>query len=490
MNILIHKLVLFFNFLILGTLFLFCPQGMNKIFIFSCLIIVLLSLIFFYRIKRKENNKFILFSVTTFFLLSYIIVHFQIPIIELMGISIKSNIFYFIWANESIVNKSVIISSLGIVSFMLGSILFIQKETQQINKKFKYKTNKSILFLIVPTYIFYILFFITSGSYLTGSYYAGDQLGMSNYFFSAFNIFLSAVLITRLYYISLLENKNINFISYLRLFGMPILIITLWHIGFSFYVGDRGPVIAYGILLFSLFFTRYHKFKLIYFLVLFLLIGPLMNLMSQARSRYADESYVDRMKNAQLLYSEKTKILSKFEGDNILMPQTVELAYSIRCLNHAIYSITSINDYFFGYFQIRQIISSIPGAGGIFLKIFGKNDKKYDGSTSYISYLIQGDYPKYGDGTTVTADLYLDFGIIGVIVGCMLFGLFISRYEPYLFNHATGSMFVWIVLLLYLSSGVVLGRSTFLHIFQKVFMIYMVIMINDFIIKKLSRHED
>ena len=215
-----------------------------------------------------------------------------------------------------------------------------------------------------------------------------------------------------------------------------------------------------------------------------------MNLMSQARSRYVDESYVDRMKNAQLLYSEKTKILSKFESDNILMPQTVELAYSIRCLNHAIYSITSINDYFFGYFQIRQIISSIPGAGGIFLKIFGKNDKKYDGSTSYISYLIQGDYPKYGDGTTVTADLYLDFGIIGVIVGCMLFGLFISRYEPYLFNHATGSMFVWIVLLLYLSSGVVLGRSTFLHIFQKVFMIYMVIMINDFIIKKLSHHEE
>ena len=56
MNILIHKLVLFFNFLILGILFLFCPEGMNKLFIFLCLIIVLLSLIFFYRIKRKEKE--------------------------------------------------------------------------------------------------------------------------------------------------------------------------------------------------------------------------------------------------------------------------------------------------------------------------------------------------------------------------------------------------------------------------------------------------
>ena len=73
-------------------------------------------------------------------------------------------------------------------------------------------------------------------------------------------------------------------------------------------------------------------------------------------------------------------------------------------------SISDINDYFFGYFQIRQIVSCIPGAGGIFLKIFGDNNKKYNGSSGYITYLIQGDYPKYGDGTSVTADLYLDFG--------------------------------------------------------------------------------
>jgi len=452
--------------------------------------IVLFSLIIFYRIKRKQENRFVLFSITTFFLLSYVIVHFQIPIIELMGISIKSNVFYFIWANESIMNTSIIISSLGILAFMIGSIFIEHKNEQQKSNNIKYRTNKSILFLIIPTYIFYILFFITSGSYSLGAYYGGDQLGVSTYFFSAFNVFLSAILITRLYYISFLENKNINIISYLRLFGMPILIITFWHILFSFYVGDRGPVLVYGVLLLSLFFTRYHKFKFIYLLALFLLVGPIMNLMSQARSKYIGQSYLDRMKNAQLLYTEKTQILSKFESDNILIPQTVELAYSIRCLNHAIYSISSIDDHFFGYFQIRQIVSSIPGAGGIFLKIFGQNNKKYDGSTSYISYLIQGEYPKYGDGTTVTADLYLDFGVLGVIVGCMLFGVFLSKYEPYLFNNTTRSMFIWIILLLYLSSALALGRSTFLHIFQKVVMIYIVIMINDFIINKLIYHED
>ena len=214
-----------------------------------------------------------------------------------------------------------------------------------------------------------------------------------------------------------------------------------------------------------------------------------MNLMSQARSRYVGESYLERMKNAQMLYTEKAKILSKFESDNIFMPQTVELAYSIRCLNHAIYSISSIDNHFFGYFQIRQIVSSIPGAGGIFLKIFGENNKKYDGSSGYITYLIQGEYPKYGDGTTVTADLYLDFGILGVIVGCLLFGVFLSKYEPYLFNGRINSILFWIILLLYLSSALSLGRSTFLHIFQKVFMIYAVIIINDFITRKLSYNE-
>ena len=261
MNIIIHKLILLFNFIVLSVLFLFCPEDINKPFIFVCLIIVLLSLIIFFIIRRKQKNRFILFSITTFFLISYIIVHFQIPIIELIGISIKSNVFYFIWANESIMNTSVVISSLGILAFMIGSIFTEYKNEQHKSNDIKYRTNKSIFFLIIPTYIFYILFFITSGSYLEGAYYAGDQLGMSNYFFSAFNVFLSAILITRLYYISLLENKNINIISYLKLFGMPILIITFWHIVFSFYVGDRGPVLGYGIILFSLFFTRYHKFK-------------------------------------------------------------------------------------------------------------------------------------------------------------------------------------------------------------------------------------
>jgi len=285
------------------------------------------------------------------------------------------------------------------------------------------------------------------------------------------------------------QTKNINIIAYLRLFGISILGITLWHIGFSFYIGDRGHVITYSILLMSLYFTRYHKFKLIYLLVLFLFLGPLMNLMSQARTRYVGESYLNRMKNAQIIYNERAKILSKFESDNIFMPQTVELAYSVRCLNHAIYSISSIDDYFFGYFQIRQIVSSIPGAGGVFLKIFGENKNKYNGSTNYITYLIQGEYPKYGDGTTVTADLYLDFGVFGVVIGCMLFGLFLSKYEYYLYRGKIDSIIIWIILLLYLSSALSLGRSTFIHIFQKVFMIYIIIIINDFIINKLSYNE-
>ena len=489
MNILIYKSILIFNFIILSILFLFCPEEVNKFYIFSCLITVLFSLIVFYRVKIRQTNQFILFSITTFFLLSYIIVHFQIPIIELFGISIKSNIFHFIWTDESIINKSVITSSLGILAFMIGSFILDVNIKEQKNIIVKYRTNKSILFLIVPTYIFYILFFITSGSYSSGAYYAGDQLGMSNYFFSAFNVFLSSILITRLYYISLINNQKINFIAYLKLFGMPVLIIVLWHITFSFYVGDRGPVLIYSTLLMSLYFTRFHRFKFIYLIIFFLLVGPIMSLMSQARSRYIGQSYLDRMKNAQMVYSEKTKILSKFESDNIIMPQTVELAYSIRCLNHAIYSISDINDYFFGYFQIRQIVSCIPGAGGIFLKIFGDNNKKYNGSSGYITYLIQGDYPKYGDGTSVTADLYLDFGILGVIVGCMLFGAFLSRYEQYLYKNSINSMLIWIILLLYLSSALSLGRSTFLHIFQNVFIIYVVISINDLIIKKISSNE-
>ena len=65
----------------------------------------------------------------------------------------------------------------------------------------------------------------------------------------------------------------------------------------------------------------------------------------------------------------------------------------------------------------------------------------------------------------------------------------IRRLAGDVYKNSINSMLIWIILLLYLSSALSLGRSTFLHIFQNVFIIYVVISINDLIIKKISSNE-
>ena len=60
---------------------------------------------------------------------------------------------------------------------------------------------------------------------------------------------------------------------------------------------------------------------------------------------------------------------------------------------------------------------------------FVDNDWKYDGSANFITYLIQGNDPSYGDGTSASADLYLDFGGYGVFFGLFIFGLLFQFFD-------------------------------------------------------------
>ena len=59
---------------------------------------------------------------------------------------------------------------------------------------------------------------------------------------------------------------------------------------------------------------------------------------------------------------------------------------------------------------MQHLLNIVPFVSGLVQKNIFDYDKKFDGSANFITYLIQGEKPRYGDGTSVVADLYLDFG--------------------------------------------------------------------------------
>ena len=151
-------------------------------------------------------------------------------------------------------------------------------------------------------------------------------------------------------------------------------------------------------------------------------------------------------------------------------------------------NVPSKYDYHYGYFQMEQIVSSIPFLSGFYNKYVGKGHKKYDGSSNFITYLIQGDDPKYGDGRSSTADLYLDFGVYGVIVGLFLFGIFASRADFTLTYGGSVSLFFWLTALIYLTGAFYIGRSSILIFLQRIFQVYFFLLANHYLFEILGRN--
>ena len=101
--------------------------------------------------------------------------------------------------------------------------------------------------------------------------------------------------------------------------------------------------------------------------------------------------------------------------------------------------------------------------------------------------MIQGDDPKYGDGRSSTADLYLDFGVFGVVVGLFLFGIFASRADFTLSHGGSVSLFFWLTALIYLTGAFYIGRSSILIFLQRVVQVYFFLLINHYLFEVLSR---
>ena len=77
---------------------------------------------------------------------------------------------------------------------------------------------------------------------------------------------------------------------------------------------------------------------------------------------------------------------------------------------------------------LRNILSTIPFSSRI-TRSFLDSHWKYQSSDFFITYLIQGNFYTYGNGTSLIADLYLSFGLIGIIIGMLFLGVVIKKIE-------------------------------------------------------------
>lgn len=413
------------------------------------------------------------FSFGFLFPFGFFIVYFQLAALNAFGFRILDNFELFIWGGSSNISRTISVAGLGIVAYFLGET---GKKTARDKPSYQLQNDRSIVRLITYlSYFFYILFLMNSGSYISGaytSYGASDGTALATYARKLFNISIFSALSIELYRILNSTIRYHTIWSYIRSFYPPLVLLTFISVLISIYVGDRGPVITLLILSFSIFFIKYYKLSFLKTFFIIFILSTIFSLLGEVRTRVVGDSFLDRVSEASL-----TPGGSEWfgEAENIPGANLIELALSVRTLSVCVRDVPNEFDYHYGMFQFQHLASVFPGAQGLINKLVYGGDQIYNGSASYITYLIHRRPSDYGDGSSIIADLYLDFGIIGVVIIMFLFGRFISRIELDVFQEKIKFDLRFIIFLTFLSNSIYLSRSALMLEFSNIILSYFLI---------------
>ena len=194
-------------------------------------------------------------------------------------------------------------------------------------------------------------------------------------------------------------------------------------------IGDRsGPLsLILAILIFIGHFIR--KFKLSEVLILTLIGGFLLTIVGLGRS---DTSGIG------MFEAGITELREASEYD-----PTLELANSVRTLNSAVsYINKNNNQFFYGSMWVADFLSPFPFAQTFYLKLTGIKPHTIN-SSSFITFLYYGKGAPSGEGTSLIADIYLNFGVIGIAFFMFLLGMFIKNIS---YQLLTPSSMKWIIM--------------------------------------------
>ncbi len=97
----------------------------------------------------------------------------------------------------------------------------------------------------------------------------------------------------------------------------------------------------------------------------------------------------------------------------------LELGSSVRTLYKAVEVVPDQHDYFMGKLKVEEVASVVP-FGNKLLETLGFQSVN---SAQFLTLAIYGDL-QTGVGSSVFADVYLDFGFVGMILGMILLGWF------------------------------------------------------------------
>lgn len=429
-------LILLILFTVLLMMYLTLSDRYNELILNCILAISSVSFIFPFLICDDKRISLILFRPCIVFLLGYFIVFFQRYFDLSFGL-INSDDSLFV--SSTLINKSLLISAMGLVGFMIGYYLYKGNTIERIQgvRRYVYRTKKMQYLFWFAT----LLFLVFKAEGLLKGEYSQEELenqagGMSNYSSVLYIvIFFSLLSISVCNCITI---RRLRFSDFIREFGWFSLCCAILHVVLLIIGGSRSNVlICLSSFIFALFFVM--KIKIKFWQIILGVISMAYVMSFVGLTRNADD----------MSMAEKVSLVEQVKLDKkSIIPTTVELSGSLATFNHSLDYVPENHNFLYGSFYVRNLVSCIPFSARITKYIFDPH-WKYHSSAFFVTYIIQGENYTYGNGTSINADLYLNYGVVGVVIGLFILGLIVRKVEMKFFIQSSPKL-INIMMCLYL----------------------------------------
>lgn len=358
--------------------------------------------------------------------------HFQWPIMYSLS-GINPELISRVWVDEMYVVYGTWLSTIGIIFWLLGFSTF-NTVNQSNSTELSFKYSKLLYFTIFT----FIIFLLTAGNdFLSGGVYKGSGGTASGGGISVYFGLLFSICIILLTTIVVLDNRKFYSGNIFRWFfnlDYLYLIVFFSYLTIFLFIGDRGGPVSLILSLFVLigYFIRPIKLRELTFFIVF---GSLfLTLISLGRGESSGFGIIQ----------------SGFDNFNLSSgyDTTLELANSVRTLFKSLTEVPQNHDYFYGLLWVSDILAPIPFAQSAFLK-FTNIPSHELGSAGYITYITFGSGATSGEGSSLIADIYLNFSLGGVCFFMFLLGLFFKKVNN---NLILNNSIKWIIIGIFIAS--------------------------------------
>ena len=439
----VSSLAWFFQLLLLLVLKQIVTDDQLFLRILSVATIFWFAVLYFSSVRLEHNRNWMVIPILFYF--SYWLVFFSIPMIEAFDVTVELRRLHII--RQSQWPDVAYSAALGILSFFFGYELRLQQAQLNTPKLIANTVQGSTVYLsgwlmLIISFLSFGVFYISGGAAMYGGEYTGTKslswtVSVTHIVFNS--CFQIAICLWAIYYTNHNLQDDSSKSGYMRVM-LPLFFLAILLL-FVLSSGSRS-LIVFCAIIFMVVYSQYRPVNTLNFLALTFAAFSFYSIMQLLR--------IPGDKDVALVMS----VLSEINFLDAILMFPLSTAPS---LTNAFEYVEQYGG-FQGMFFLQGLLSVLPLYTKIFPMLPGAGDFALGSSSNFITTYVFG-FHKYGLGTTVISDIYLDFGNSGIIILMFTLGIvskFIySRRYSYPFGFGMLSYGLFVPALMYSTRGAV-----------------------------------